>query len=41
VIALPENQEVASFSEKGESMLSLSPENEIVGMIDEFIKKLF
>jgi CO dehydrogenase maturation factor len=41
VIALPDNQEIASFSERGESMLSLSPENEIVGMMDEFVKKLF
>jgi CO dehydrogenase maturation factor len=41
VIALPDNQEIASFSEKGESMLGLSPENKVVAMIDEFIKKLF
>jgi CO dehydrogenase maturation factor len=41
VIALPDNQEIASFSERGDSMLSLSPENEIVGMMDEFVKKLF
>ena len=41
VIALPDNQEIASFSEKGESMLGLSQENEVVAMIDEFIRKLF
>lgn len=41
VIALPDNEEIASFSERGEPMISLSPENEIVGMMDEFVKKLF
>ena len=41
VIALPDNQEIASLSEKGESVLALTPENEIVGMMDEFMKKLF
>lgn len=41
VIALPDNQEIASLSERGESVLSLTPENEIVGMMDEFMKKLF
>ncbi|MCX6985281.1 MAG: AAA family ATPase [Lentisphaerae bacterium] len=41
VIALPDNHEIASLSEKGESVLALTQENEIVGMMDEFIKKLF
>ena len=41
VIALPDNHEIATLSEKGESMLELSPENEIVSLMDEFIRKLF
>jgi CO dehydrogenase maturation factor len=41
VIALPDNHEIASLSEKGESILALSTENEIVASMDEFIKQLF
>jgi CO dehydrogenase maturation factor len=38
VIVLPENQEISAFSGKGTSMFSLSPENEIVRIMDGFIK---
>lgn len=41
VIALPDNQEIASFAEKGEPMLNLSSDNEVVCIMDEFIKNIF
>jgi CO dehydrogenase maturation factor len=41
VIGLPDNHEIAALSERGESVLALSAENEIVGQVDAFIKKLF
>ncbi len=41
VISLPDNDELASLSEKGDPVIRLSTNNEVVGLIDEFIKKTF
>ncbi len=40
IIMLPDNSEIASFSEKGKELSSLSKENEVAGIIDGFVKQL-
>jgi len=40
LISFPENEEIGSIAEKGESLFNLSEKNEVVLKIDDFIKEL-
>ncbi|OGV36721.1 MAG: hypothetical protein A2X48_17145 [Lentisphaerae bacterium GWF2_49_21] len=40
IIPLPDNKEIASFSEKGTSLFELSVENEVSKIVDEFVGQL-
>lgn len=40
IIMLPDNSEIAQFSENGEPVSSLPPGNEVAGIIDAFIGKI-
>jgi CO dehydrogenase nickel-insertion accessory protein CooC1 len=40
LISFPEDEEIGSIAEKGESLFNLSEKNEIVLKIDDFIKEL-
>ncbi|OGV53824.1 MAG: hypothetical protein A2X45_08510 [Lentisphaerae bacterium GWF2_50_93] len=41
IIMLPDNHEIAVFSEKGNPVSDLSAGNEVVALMDKFIKELF
>ncbi|MFZ2655760.1 MAG: hypothetical protein WAX69_12585, partial [Victivallales bacterium] len=41
IIMLPDNHEIAVFSEKGNPLSDLSAGNEVVTLMDKFIKELF